>query len=162
MLRSSGLSLAALSIALIAPLAAGWAQTEPAACTWETAEPISVRALERSRTALRGRCVRVFGRTDGWALRVSERRGVAGEETFIGAYFNDDALHSSFTEHPRRVEALGVVGHCSDICAEENEAMLRELDAARAEGREPEITICMAAGFCHYYEDPYVMIQDVR
>jgi hypothetical protein len=87
---------------------------------------------------------------------------VARQETFIGAYFDDDALHASLRERPRRVEALGVVGHCSDICADENDAMRRELAAARAEGREPEITICMPAGFCHYYEDPYVMIEDVR
>jgi hypothetical protein len=163
MLRSSGLSLAALTIALLAPLAAGWAQTEPAACTWETAEPVSVRALERSQTAFRGRCVRVLGETDGWALSASRRRGVAGEEIFIGAYVDDDALRSSLRERPRRTEVLGVVGHCSDICAEENEAMRRELDAAHAEGREPEnLVICMAAGFCHYYEDAYVQIQDVR
>ena len=145
MVRSAGLSLAVLTIALIAPFAAGWAQTEPEPCTWENAEPISVYALEHSGAALRDRCVRVFAETDGWALRVWRRRGIAGETTFVGAYFDDETLRSSLAERPRRIEALGVVGHCGDICA----------------GAADDV-ICMPVGFCHYYHDPYVQIRDIR
>jgi hypothetical protein len=39
----------------------------------------------------------------------------------------------------------------------------RELEAAQAkEDRNAEIAVCFPAGFCHYNEDPYVQIQDVR
>jgi hypothetical protein len=145
MLRSAGLSLAALTIAFLAPLGAGWAQSD-APCTWDSAQAMSVRALERAQADLRGRCVRVRAQSDGWALRVSEQRGIAGEETLIGAYFEDEALRASLAERPRRVEALGVVGHCSDICANSGDDV-----------------VCMAVGYCHYhYGDPYVMISAVQ
>lgn len=146
MVRSSALSLAALAIALLAPVAGGQTVSAPQTCTWETAEPVSVRALDRSRTDVRGRCVRVFALNDGWALRTQRQSRQGAEETFVGAYFEDHALRDALGVHPRRVEALGVVGHCSDICANPN----------------PDV-FCMPVGFCHYYYgDPYVMISAVR
>lgn len=166
-MRALVLLLAALALA--APLAL--AQNRAPACTWETAEAISVAALERSGAHHRGRCVRVRGLTDGWAMRSRERRGAVGEEIFIGAYVDDEALGRELRRRPRRVEALGVVGHCRDICAEENELLdvagaagsRREMAAARAEGRAPEsLVICMASGYCHYYDDAYLRIQAVR
>jgi hypothetical protein len=144
MVRSSALLLAALAIALLASVTAGRAEIEPQPCAWESAEVVSVRRLDRDQADLRGRCVRVLALNDGWALR-SQRRGRAGvEETFIGAYFEEDALHASLAERPRRVEVLGVVGHCSDICSNSSEDV-----------------ICMPVGFCHYYDGPYVMISAV-
>lgn len=136
---------AVLPIALLASAALGQTEGPAQACTWENAEAVSTRALDRSRVDLRGRCVRVTALNDGWALR-SQRRSRDGiEEIFIGAYFEDAAMREAFAVRPRRVEALGIVGHCSDICAEASS------DA-----------ICMPVGFCHYHSDPYVLISAVR
>jgi hypothetical protein len=70
---------------------------------------------------------------------------------FIGAYSHSENLMDSFSERPRRVEVLGRVGHCADICAE-----------GETRDEDGNVVICMATGFCHYYYDPYVMIEAVR
>ena len=78
--------------------------------------------------------------------------GALGTEYFIGAYAHDELTLRPYVERPRRVEVLGVVGQCSDICANSPET-----DA------EGNTVFCMPAGYCHYYyADPYVMIEAVR
>ncbi|MGQ0533106.1 MAG: hypothetical protein ACT4OF_10520 [Caulobacteraceae bacterium] len=146
---------AALCAILLAAIGAAWAQEGRAQtdCTWETAERLSVRRIDGAETGLRGRCVRVRAELDGWQLSAArpQRRSVAAPIDFIGAYSRDATLLEPFRERSRRVEVLGVVGHCSDICAGEH-------------GRDEQgsTTICMPTGFCHYYDDPYVMIEAVR
>lgn len=137
--------LAAIALAICG---VAWAQTEaqPPACTWETAQPISLRVLERSDERLVGQCVRVRGDLSARDMSVERRRSATTtEETIIGAYFVDNDMRSTFSERPRFTQALGVVGHCRNVCAD----------------ADPE-AICMPIGHCHYYDDPYVMIQDVR
>lgn len=136
-----------LGAAALAATGAGWAQDEtPPPCAWETAQRISVRALERSGDRLRGQCVRVVGRINGRDLADMQRppRGNY-EDLMVGAYFDDEAMADSFFEHPRRVEALGRVGLCEDICA----------DAG------PDV-FCMATGYCHYHGGPYVLVKATR
>jgi hypothetical protein len=139
----------AVTFALIALLACGAALAQSSAprdCAWETAERISLRELERSGERLVGRCVRVRGELNARNMRVERRLGATiTESTMIGAYFIDGALRASFSERPRHTQALGVVGHCRNVCA----------------AADPD-TICMPSGHCHYYDDPYVMIQRVR
>lgn len=141
--------------ALFAIAGATWAQdSAPSRCTWQTAERLTVRGIDAAGTGLRGRCVRVRARLDGWALRADRpHRGLAASQyDFIGAYSDDPALLEPYRERERRVEVLGVVGHCSDICA----------DGGVRQDAEGNTIICMATGFCHYYADPYVLIEAVR
>jgi hypothetical protein len=141
-----------VAIALLALVGASWAQQRDAPrCTWSTAEYASVSRLERSRTDFRGHCVRVRAELDGWKLSVTRSTGGGAIEYFIGAYSGDEALLRAFQNRPRRVEVLGVVGHCSDICAN-----------SPTTTPEGYTNVCMPVGFCHYYDDPYVMIEAVR
>jgi hypothetical protein len=135
-------------------VAAAQQERSAAPCTWDVATPLTVRGIDASETNLRGRCVRLRARLDGWGLYADRpHRGFdAAQYDFIGAYANDPALLAPFRERERRVEVLGVVGHCSDICA----------DGGVQQDADGNTVICMATGFCHYYGDPYVMIEAVR
>jgi hypothetical protein len=99
--------------------------------------------------------VRLRARLDGWGLYANRpHRGFdASQYDFIGAYSDDPGLLDPFRARERSVEVLGVVGHCSDICADGGG--VQPTDAA-------DTVICMPAGFCHYHDDPYVMITAVR
>ena len=159
---SRALSASALGLMALAAFGAVWAQQAPH-CTWETASRISVDTLERSEERLKGQCVRVRGMLDYRSLSTTRSTGITSREiTFIGAYFADDALRQSFLNHPRRVEALGAVGHCRDICAEADKA--NRMQSVNADPNDSEVLagICMPIGHCHFYDDPYVTVQAVR
>lgn len=145
-------------------LGARAAEVEPdPACTWESAEAVGVIALDRSELRYRGYCVRVRGMLDTRSIGVT-RRGDRNERVFIGAYFAEPAMRDDYIT-ARSVEVLGIVGHCRDICADENEALQRQAEAER-NGVAPEasedIPLCMPVGHCHYYDDPYILVQAVR
>lgn len=147
-MKHTSAGAAFLAVIALAVCGVAWAQSEstPAECTWEIAIEIGVRALERSGERLVGQCVRVRGHLNARDMRVERRlSATTAEETLIGAYFVDASTRTALSERPRYAQALGVVGHCSNVC-----------DDADAEA------ICMPVGHCHYYDDPYVMIQDVR
>jgi hypothetical protein len=147
--------LVAALAALLAFMGVSWAQHDQAQtpCSWESAERVTVRGLDGAEGGEPGRCVRLRAELDGWMLSDARRhRGLRAAQTdFIGAYSRDEALLDGFAERPRRVEVLGRVGHCGDICAE-----------GETRDEEGNVVICMAIGFCHYYDDPYVMIEAVR
>jgi hypothetical protein len=149
----SSLCAAALFAVLLAVVGAASAQPERAPCDWDTAEPVTVRGLDSVEGGAPGRCVRLRAELDGWMLSdVRPHRGLRAAQTdFIGAYSHSENLMDSFNERPRRVEVLGRVGHCGDICAE-----------GETRDAEGNVVICMATGFCHYHDDPYVMIDAVR
>jgi hypothetical protein len=142
---SAGAGLLAVMVLAICGVA--WAQSAATtACTWENARTVSLLALEASGERLVGQCVRVRGQLTARDMSVERRRGATTTvETTIGAYFVDRSVQVALADRPRYVQALGVVGHCRNVCADS----------------DPD-AICMPIGHCHYYDDPYVMIQDVR
>lgn len=110
--------------------------------------------------------MRVSGWLNGWAIYSNrqERNSNHLETTFVGAYFDEPALADALQDRPRSGQALGVVGHCADVCADNYRQWEEERAAAEREGREPsqDLPFCMPVGFCHYYDDPYVSVQQVR
>jgi hypothetical protein len=136
---------------------------QPAPCTWETARPVTVRTLNGAPTRWVGACVRVRADLDRRSLSTTRReRATVTERTSIGAYFADETLSdaASAWSRPRRVEALGVVGLCRNICADANARA--SAAAGASSGGVTTFTVCLPAGWCHYYDDPYVLIDAIR
>jgi hypothetical protein len=144
-------------------LTAGLASSQaPSGCTWETARAVSVRMLDGAPARWAGACVRVRGELDYRSLSQTRReRLTVIERTSIGAYFANDTLTSlaGRWQTPRRVEALGTVGLCRNICADANHDAV---STGVSGGSVTTVTICLPTGWCHSYDDPYVLIASIR
>jgi hypothetical protein len=130
------------------------ADTKPQKCSARNSERATVPQIAAEPEKYMGRCVTVdavmqaaflFDSVDGVYLQAPDRLNPASSGHRIGL----DNISRHFSDRYRHVSIAGRVQDCETV-----------RNCAAASG--PEGAIIMVTGYCHYFNGPYVFVQDLR